>query len=328
MAFFRRFFVRLALAVAATTLLSAAAQESVPPPPPDQEAPAPAVFEDRIAAGRLAFLKQFEGMQAGKAMKDKQFRDMLAAVVPDCMLHYGWDMPLMEVLDAAMEGSKIPVRIRDGRYLTVSGRNGSYVDGLIWIDLQEGIGLGGLYFHPTKSEPAPTVAIFSRQVRTEEKSIAMGQLPAAFADDLVMWSDGVRIAPITTRYFLTGSNLRVLLEHDEDYCWAGPETPEPGPPSRRAARRGTPGTPSRGCEQMNANAADVDLETAFYLQQVNYKTNAAAWMIVSQELADWIQLRDNTCKVWPNPIECHIRMTREHTHVVLQQDNAPKITYY
>ena len=315
------------------TLLNAAAQQSVPPPPPDQEAPAhvapvPAVFEDRIAADRLTFLKQFEGMQAGKVMKDKQFREMLGAVVPDCKLHYGWDMPLMEVLDAAMEGSKIPVQIREGRYLVMSGRNGSYVDGLIWVDLQEGIGLGGFYFHPTDSEPTPTVAIFSRQVRTEEKSIAMGQLPGAFADDLGRWSDGFRIPPITTRYFLTGSNLRVLLEHDEDHCGAGHETPGPAPAPGRTARRGGPGAQARRCEQMNAQAADIDLETAYYLQQVNYQTNAAAWMFVRRELADWIQDRDTACKAGPDPLGCHIRMTREHTHVILKEDNGPKISYY
>lgn len=245
------------LLMAGAMVLNAAAQQSVPSPAPDQRTPAPiaVVFQDRIPAEQLALLKQFEGMPSGKAMKDKQFHEVLRGVVPDCDIHYGWDMPLMEALDAVMEGSKIPVQIRDGRYLIVSGRNGPYLDGrgLIWIDLQQGIGLGGFYFHPPNGE---SVAFFSQQVRTEEKSLAMGQLPVAFVNDLGRWSDGFRVPAITTRYFLTGSNLRVLLEHDEDYCRAGPEPPGPAPASGRAARRGGPGasvaqlrTDERGCRR-------------------------------------------------------------------------------
>jgi uncharacterized protein YecT (DUF1311 family) len=317
-----RLMAAFGLLMAAAMVMNAAAQQSVPPPPgKGAPVPVPAVFQDRIPVDQLAALKQFEGMQSGKAMKDKQFHELLRGVVPDCDVHYGWDMPLMEVLDAAMEGSKIPVQIRDERYLIVSGRNGSYLDGLIWIDLQEGIALGGFYFYPTNSEPTPTEAIFSRQVQTEERSIGMGQLPAAFADDLRRWSEGFRVPAITTRYFLTGSNLRVLLEHDEDYCRAAPGTPG-------AARPGAPGSQSKPCEKMNASAADIDLETAYYLQQVNYKTNAAAWMIVSREQEDWIEGRDNACKTGPDPLACQIRMTREQTHVVLKQDTSPRIAYY
>jgi uncharacterized protein YecT (DUF1311 family) len=79
---------------------------------------------------------------------------------------------------------------------------------------------------------------------------------------------------------------------------------------------------------MNADAADIDLNAAYYLQQVNYKTNAAAWMIASREQEDWLQIRDNACKAGPDPLRCQIRMTREQTHVVLKQDTAPRIAYY
>jgi hypothetical protein len=164
------------------------------------------------------------------------------------------------------------------------------------------------------------IAVFSQQVRTEEKSVAMAQLPVAFVNDLGKWSDGFRIPPVTTRYFLTGSNVMVLLEHDEDYCWTGTATP--------SAPAGAPAPQSNHCEQMNASAADIDLNAAYYLQQVNYRTNATGWMIVNREQDDWIQDRDNTCKVEPDPLGCHIRMTREHVHVVLKQDTSPKIAYY
>jgi len=52
-------------------------------------------------------------------------------------------------------------------------------------------------------------------------SIQLSQLPPAFAQDLRQWSARSAIAPITTRYFITGSNKKILLEHDEEYCAPG-----------------------------------------------------------------------------------------------------------
>jgi len=65
----------------------------------------------------------------------------------------------------------------DGRYLMLSGRSGPYLAGrgFVWIDLQDGIVLGGFSFHPTNGEPTPTATVFSKQVK--EESIKMSQLP-------------------------------------------------------------------------------------------------------------------------------------------------------
>ncbi len=62
---------------------------------------------------------------------------------------------------------------------------------------------------------------------------------------------------LLTRYFITGSNKRILLEHDEEYCAAGMAT-----------------SGDTACVQMDADAADIDMNTAYYLEQVNYATNA------------------------------------------------------
>jgi hypothetical protein len=190
----------------------------------------------------------------------------------------------------------------------LSGRRGPYLGGrgFLWIDLQDGIGLGGFYFHPTHGEPTPTVNVFSRQVKDED-SLKLSQLPPAFAEDIIAWSADSRVPPVTTRYFITGSNKKVLLEHDEDYCApaAWPTAP-----------------PQNVCQQMNADAADIDLTAASYLEQVNYATNATAWMITGDDQVAWIQVREITCRVSPDPLRCRIRMTRERTHLIIKRRPA------
>ena len=255
----------------------------------------PAVFERRFAKDQMAGLESFAGAPAKDLYKDKQFRRLMKGFVPDCMFHYGRDMPLNEAMDRVMDGSKIPVQVRDGRYVMVVGQNGPYLGGrgFLWLDLQEGIGLGGFYFQPTNGEPAPTLAIFSRQVK--EPYLVMSQLPPAFAEDLTYWMGAARVPEIETRYFLTGTNKRILLEHDEDFC------------------AGSGGAPD--CMQKNANAADVDEVAAYYLDQIHYATNGTAWMIGADQTV-WLGVRTSTCGV---VLACRIRVTREHTRVIMRR---------
>lgn len=226
----------------------------------------------------------------------------MRGVIPDWMFHYGWDMSITAALDKVLKGSSLPVHVRNGRYFVVSGSNGPYLKGrgFIWIDMQDGIALGGFYFHPTNGEPAPTVTVFSSQVK--EESLRMSQLPPAFALDLSRWSAESGVPSVTTRYFIGGVNRKILLEHDEDYCAPADGTAAPA-----------------DCEQINADAADVDLNAAYYLEQVDYATNATAWMIVGPEQTAWIQVRDNTCGIGPGQLTCRIRITRERTHVIINR---------
>jgi uncharacterized protein YecT (DUF1311 family) len=288
------------------------AQETPPATPPPQEPQAElprydkAIFQPPIPSDQLAFLKNFDGSPSGDVIKDKQYRKLIHSVIPDCMFHYGSDMSIPDALDLVIKGSPQLVQIRDGRYMMVSGRNGPYLAGrgFMWIDMQDGIALGGFYFHPTNGEPTPTVNIFSKQVKLP--FIEMSQLPPAFAQDLAQWSAEFNVPTVTTRYFITGSNIKILLEHDEDYC-------EP-----------TDGTNAQGdCEQMNADASDIDMNAAYYLEQVNHATNATAWMITGQDEVLWIHVRDNTCGTLLDPLGCHVRMTRQHTHEIIHQHPVP-----
>ena len=266
-----------------------------------------AIFQKPVPSDQLAFLAKFSGATTKDVVHDKQFRKLMHSLTPDCTFHYGSDMSLSAALDMVLDGSPLPFQLRDGRYAMVSGHSGPYLAGrgFMWIDTQEGVALGGFYFRPTNGEPTPTVTVFSKQIT--ERTLALSQLPPAFAEDFSRWLSESYIKPITTRYFITGFNEKILLEHDEDFC-----TPKDGP---------TP-PPQDVCEQMNADAADIDVNAADYLEQTNHLTNGTAWMIDQDQVA-WIQIRDETCRVGPDPLRCHIRMTHERIRIIVRRQPAP-----
>jgi hypothetical protein len=169
--------------------------------------------------------------------------------------------------------------------------------------MQQGIALGAFFFHPTNGEPTPTVAVFSKQVETRDNSIKLSQLPPEFVRTLTQWSADSHVPAITTRYLLTGNKRRILLEHDEDYC----------------AAENAPMVPQDvDCRQMIADSADIDETAAYYLNQVNYATNATAWMIGGDQTA-WLQVRTSACAGVLDPLGCRIRMTREHIRVIVRR---------
>jgi uncharacterized protein YecT (DUF1311 family) len=267
-----------------------------------------ALFQKPFSAAQLAFLHQFDGAPADTLYGDKEFHKLMHGFVPDCMFHYGRDMPLSDALDIVFKGSRLPVRIRDGRYLTLAGSNGPYLSGrgFLWIDLQDGIALGGFFFHPTNGEPTPSVNIFSRQV-VKEDWLAVSQLPPAFIEDMYQWSSQSSVPPVTTRYFLTGSNKKILLEHDEDYC------------APIAGATATDAPPPEGCDQMDADAADLDMNAAYYLEQTHHTTNATAWMITGEDQVAFVQVRDSSCRTGPDPLGCRVRLTHEHIGVIVHR---------
>lgn len=288
------------------------APEQPPAPIERHDAPTPlpydkAIFLTQLDPALLSHLTSFDGAPTADLYHDKQFRRLMKAFVPDCMFHYGRDMPLSDALDISLANSRTPVVVRDNRYILLSGVRGPYLSGraFLWVDIQDAIGLGAFFFTPTNGEPTPTVAVFSRQVK--EPNLALSQLPPVFAQDLAQWSSRAGVPEITTRYFLTGNNKRILLEHDEDFCSLGDGTVAPA---------------GSGCEQLNADAADTDEIAAYYLEQVHYATNATVWMIGPDQIA-WVQTRDRTCNGVLDPLGCRIRVTREHTHILIHRP-APR----
>jgi hypothetical protein len=135
--------------------------------------------------------------------------------------------------------------------------------------------------------------------------LEMSEVPPAFAQDLDAWQHADGVPALTTRYFITGSNKKILLEHDEDYCMP------------------TSGPGYNDCDQMNADASDKDMDAASYLEQTHHVTNATAWMITNPDQRLWIGVRERTCGGVLDPLGCHIRMTRERTRVILHAPPPP-----
>lgn len=292
----------LHLLMASVLLLSSSAQEpqNEPANTPDP-APAATVFQNSIAREQLAFLNDYAGRPAKDAMKDKRFGKLLKLAIPRSEYHYGRDMPLSDASDLALSGSMEPVEIREGRYVTISGARGPYLSGrgFLWFDMQAGIGLGGFFFHPTNGEPTPTLAIFSRQLKQD--SLGLSELPLAFAEDLSSWSGRVGLPMVTVRYFIPESGKKYVLVHDEDFCDHPPNAPAPA---------------EDDCLQMNADAADADVNAAYFMARTHNAANATAWMLGADQVA-WISFRDQSCGVGAGRLPCRIRVTRQRTRVLL-----------
>ena len=266
------------------------AQQGPPPPP--------LVFENTIPPDQLAFLKEYEGKSTRELRKDKRFHKVMNEITPRTVYHYGWDMPLSQAVDETLDGPPLPVDVREGRYVMVGATTGSFKagKGFVWLDIQAGIGIGGVYFHPTNGEPTPTLAIYSRQIRATDLGIS--QLPEAFAQDLAQWSLLTNVRPASVRYFIPDNGRKYVLLHDEDYC----SHPELAPPQ-----------PDGGCEQLNADAADADMNAAYFMQETGNAANATAWMLGQDQVA-WIGVRTQTCG---GVLTCQIRITRQRTRVLI-----------
>ncbi len=99
-----------------------------------------------------------------------------------------------------MDNGPLPITVRDGRFVTIASAGADLHmvgRGFLWFDLQTGVAMGGIYFHPTNGEPTPTVTVFSQQLTDPE--LSMGQLPEPFAEDLDMGersAGAFRLAPL------------------------------------------------------------------------------------------------------------------------------------
>jgi uncharacterized protein YecT (DUF1311 family) len=271
-------------------------------------APDAAVIQKPLASDQLTFINDFAGRSSRDAAKDGKYRKLIHTVVPDALYHYHRDMPLSDALETVLTNSPLPVDIRDGRYAMVSSEaeRGAGGLGFLWTDMHDGIALGGFSFHPTNGEPTPTLTIFSKQIKDE--SLELNQLPAAFAEDMYRWSAATGVPPVITRYFINSAGIKIVLEHDEDYC---------------VHSDGSPAPPADVCDQMNEDAANVDMEAAYFMERTGYASNATARTAVESDQVVWIKLRDETCKEGPERLKCRIRMTHERTRVLIARRHAP-----
>ena len=295
-------FVLTTILLIAASLFSQApvAQDGGGALPPEPLAP-PATFQNPIPADQLTFLNDYAGKTAKEIQKDKRFKKLMKLVIPSTEYHYGRDMPLSETVETMLDGAPLPIDIREGRYVMVASHGGSFKEGrgFLWFDMQAGIALGGVYFHPTNGEPTPTLAIYSRQL--SYTSLAMGQLPVAFQQDLAQWMLVARPQYVSPRYFIPENGKKYVLLHDEDYC----SNPVDTPPVAKD-----------GCEELNAEAADADVDAAYLMARTNNAANATAWMLDPEQVA-WIGVRNRTCG--PSGFACRIRVSRQRTRALIGQ---------
>ena len=199
-----------------------------------------------------------------------------------------------------LNNKPMPVTIRGGRFVMVAAAGDvdahRFGRGFLWFDMQEGIGIGGIYFHPTNGEPSPTLAVFSRQLT--DTSLGMSQLPIDFAVDLAEWSMATRTPLVTERYFIPANGKKYVLVHDEDYCDHPPNAPAPDP---------------NACAEVNAMAADADMNGAYFMKETGNSADATAWMLRPEQVA-WIGMRNQRCGI---TLACRIQLTRERTRALM-----------
>jgi hypothetical protein len=274
-------------------------QEVAPPPP--------AAFKDLIPADQLAFMKDYDGKMPKEIRKDKRFKQLEKQVTPSTQYFYHFDKGLSDARDEVLDNDPLPIHVRDGRYVMIGAAGGPDQHmqgrGFLWFDMQSGIGIGGIYFHPTNGEPSPTLAVFSKQLT--DTALSMGQLPGEFYEDFGEWARAAHVHTVEPRYFIPSNGKKYVLVHDEDFC-AHPEgAPAPA-----------------GCEQLNAEAADDDMNAAYFMQQTHNAADATAYMLGPDQIA-WIAVRDRTCGV---AMACRIRVTRQRTAALTGHPMPPPRT--
>jgi hypothetical protein len=278
----------------------AAPPNSVQPPDSAQAAqpPPPAVFQKPIPSDQLAFLKDYDGKKLKELKKDKHFSGLEGAITPSTRYFYHVDRSLWEARDRALGNHPMPITVRDGRYVMVGSAGTDdqhYAHGFLWFDIQTGIGLGGIYFHPTNGEPTPTLTIYSKQLT--DTDLSMAQLPPEFYQDFVQWAAKAGVAEISPRYFIPANKKKYALLHDEDYCAHPANTPLLG-----------------GCQELSVAAAEADLIAAYFMHFAHNASDATSFELDFDQL-DWLAVRERTC-AGPNGAACRIQITRQRTAVL------------
>ena len=296
------------VSLVAANLLVAAALAGAQQPDAGQTQPAPsappqpAVFHDLIPTGELGFLADYDGKMPKEIERDKRFRQLEKLITPSAYYFYHRDRELSEARDLVLDEAPLPISVRDGRYVMVATAGGPDQHmsgrGFIWIDMQSGIGLGGIYFKPSNGEPTPTLTIFSKQLT--DTYLGMNQLPPEFLVDLNQWALIAKVHATSPRYFIPANKKKYALIHDGDFC---------------AHAAGVPAPPEDECEEMNAEAADADLEAAYFMKETGHLSDATAFLLEA-DYGAWIALRQRTCGAG---LVCRVVFTRRKTRELLEK---------
>jgi hypothetical protein len=211
---------------------------------------------------QLAFLNECAGATVDTALK-KKLRAVIEMAAPVVPFHYSIDLPLTMASQFVLFSQPLSVSIREGRYAMIANTDPLGTSdrrrGFLWVDLHQGIVLGGIFFYPSNGEPTPTLTVFSRQV--DDAPSGLSKLPSAFAQDLSRWAAADQIPAITTRYFINSFGEKTLLAHDENLC--------------------SPAQSASSCDEDRRAAAQIDEQAALFLEQTHHAPNATMRTIAS-----------------------------------------------
>lgn len=263
-----------------------------------------------LSPDRFAWLSKLKaGDSSRDAVLSAEFRDLVASVTPGVAYHFHIDMPLASAFSAVIRGPAEPIALRDGRYMTISACQVATCSGaraLLWVDTNALLAVGALEFSPSNGEPTPTQTLFSSQIL--DVITELSQLPDAFVADLHLWSRASRFRAPMARYFINGGGFETAVPHDEDNCVGGDRS----------------SLPLSLCAAMNVEAADQDVQAAFYLLVKGYANGPARTQLQADQ-DKWRHDRQTACGmgVTLDALACQLKYTRDRVHALTDQYVKP-----
>jgi len=247
------------------------------------------------------FLSDYKDKSVRAILKDKRFGNLMKLAIPNSELRYGRGRTISATLGTLLDSDPMPIQIRNGRYVMVASGGDPMLNGIgfMWFDIENGIAIGGVYSHSTQGESGPEMTVFSSQLR--DSSLSIGQFPTAFQNDLSQWILATGLYFVSTRYYIPENGRKYALLHDEDYC---------------AYRQDVPPPPRAQCEELNAEAAEADMNAAYFLAKTQNAADAKPQVLDQDQLA-WIVLREQSCGLGPAGLQCRLRLTRQRTQVLI-----------
>lgn len=298
--------VRGIVCTAAALVGSSQAVGRAAPVPQDAGVHSPCPVSLRCASLSADLFEWLTKLKAGDSSRDAtlsgDFQRLLASVTPDAIYHFHVDMPLATAFTTVIRGPAQPITVRDGRYMMISAclvPTCSGARALLWIDTNARLAIGALEFNPANGEPAPTETLFSNQIL--DVIAESSQLPEAFIGDLRPWSKASRFRAPMARYFINGRGFKTAVPHDDDNCAGGDRS----------------SLPLSLCAAMNVEAADQDVQAAFYLL-VNSYANGPARMQLQVDQNKWRQDRRMVCGMGLtlDALACQLKYTRDRAHAL------------
>ena len=182
------------------------------------------VSAQQIPSAKLKWLLSYEGKSENQVVLDSRFRTLLDMAVPATQIELGGGTRSAEPLKSAVferiAGVPGEVRIRDGRYVTLTACMAHACVGthaFLWIDTVGGVVIGGLEHDLFGAETynfshRESLLIYSKQFRSGDLDFHGRKLPAAFRRD---FNDWIAYARVEHNRWMANVSRRYLVGAEE-----------------------------------------------------------------------------------------------------------------